>query len=293
MTQTTATVHVSSRRTPGRPPRAFVLALLAMTLGNLATIALGPLVLGVVDYPIGESVLNQLLGLEIVTVTVVVPWSIWSALRCLRGDPVGPVLAIGPAGYTAYMVAQYVVGPEYDTYRVIALAHVLLFSVALGVTIWSFALGCRAGLAPFTAAAARRWALVLVALAMVVALRYVPALVGSFTQAEIPAEFADARAFYWSIVLLDLGVVVPASLIGAVTVWRRSLQARVVVAAVLGWFALVPPSVAAMATVMWVRDDPNASLGQTALLWAIAIGAAGVAGGGLRQVTRVPHRSSP
>jgi hypothetical protein len=190
------------------------------------------------------------------------------------------------------MVAQYVVGPEYGEYRIIALAHVLLFSVALGVTIWSFALGCRAGLAPFTAEAGRRWAMVLVVLAAIVALRYLPALVGSFTRSEIPAEFADAKAFYWSIVLLDLGVVVPACLIGAVTVWRRSLYARVVVAAVLGWFVLVPPSVAAMATVMWVRDDPNASGAQTALLGAIAIGAAGVAGGGLRRITRVTHRSS-
>jgi hypothetical protein len=279
-------------RTPGRPPRALAFAILAMSFGNVATIALGPLVLGVVQYPNGESVLNQLLGLEIVTLALVVPWSLWSALRCTRGDRVGPVLAIGPAGYTAYMLAQYVVGPEYGEYRVVALAHVLLFSIALGVTIWSFGVGCRAGLAPFTPAAGRRWALVLVALAMVVALRYLPAVVGSFTQAEIPVEFADARSFYWSIVLLDLGVVVPASVIGAVTVWRRSLHARVVVAAVLGWFGLVPPSVAAMATVMWVRDDPNASPGQTVLLWAIAIGAVGVAAGGLRQVIRNPERSS-
>lgn len=292
MTLTDTHGRTAGLHAPARPPRAFALALLAMTFGNVATIALGPLVLGVVHYPIGESVLNQLFGLEIVTLSVVVPWSAWSALRCLRGDPVGPVLAIGPAGYTAYMVAQYVVGPEYDAYRVMALAHVLLFSVALCVTIWAFTLGCRAGLAPFGSAAGRRWALVLVGLAMVVALRYLPALVGSFTHAAIPTEFADARAFYWAIVLLDLGVVVPASLIGAVAVWRRSLHARVVVAAVLGWFALVPPSVAAMATVMWVRDDPNASAGQTALLWVIAVGAAAVAGGGLRQVTRVTHRSS-
>jgi hypothetical protein len=134
--------------------------------------------------------------------------------------------------------------------------------------------------------------MVLVALAAVVALRYLPAVVGSFSQVRIPTEFADARAFYWSIVLLDLGVVVPASLIGAVSVWRRVAHARVVVAAILGWFALVPPSVAAMATVMWVRDDPNASLRQTALLWAIAIGAVGVAARGLRQVTRITDRSS-
>lgn len=293
MSLTTARARARGLRPPSRPPGVFALALLVMSLGNVATIALGPLALGVVHYPISESALNQLLGLEVVTLALVVPWTIWSARLCLGGDALGPVLAIGPAGYTAYMVAQYVVGPEYDEYRLVALAHVALFSVALALAVWSFVLGCRAGMPPFTAVAGRRWALVLGALAGVVALRYLPALVGSFTQARIPAEFGDEKAFYWSIVLLDLGVVVPATLIGAVAVWRGWPHARVVVAAVLGWFALVPPSVAAMATVMWVRDDPHASAGNTALLWTIAIAALGVAVVGLRRTVRHTDRPAP
>jgi hypothetical protein len=46
---------------------------------------------------------------------------------------------------------------------------------------------------------------------------------------------------------------------------------------VFGWFALVPPSVTAMAAVMLARDDPNASEGTLFLLgvatlvfWAVA-----------------------
>lgn len=260
-------------------------AILVMVAGNLATIILGPLVLGVVQYPISDSMLNQLLGLEVVTLAGAVPWSIWSARLCHRGDRRGPVLAIGPAAYTAYMFAQYVVGPEYDVYSVIALGHVALFSVALGVAVWSFALGCWTGLPPLAAVSGRRWALVLAALAGIVALRYLPAILGSFTQTRIPAEFAASKTFYWSIVLLDLGVVVPATVVGAVVVWRGWAHARVAVAAVLGWFALVPPSVAAMAMVMSVREDPNASTSQTALLVVLAIVAVAVALRGLRRVT--------
>jgi hypothetical protein len=273
-------------RASRRPPSTLALALLVMSVGNVATILLGPLVLGVVHYPISESVLNQLLGLEIVTLALVVPWSMWAAWLCRRGDPRGPALAIGPAAYTAYMLAQYVVGPEYATYTVVALAHVVLFSISLGVTIWSFALACRAGLPPLLVVSRRRWALVLAALAGVVAVRYLTAVVGSLTAAPIPTEFADARAFYWSIVLLDLGVVVPATILGAGAVWHGWAHARIVIAAVLGWFALVPPSVAAMATVMWVRDDLHASGSQTIVLWAITVVSMSAAILGMRQMTR-------
>lgn len=278
--------------TRGRAAAGLAVSLVVMALGNVATIVLGPLVLGVVQYPVSESILNQLLGLELVTLGVVVPWSILAAARTFRGDPLGPVLAIGPSAYTAYMLAQYVVGPEYDTYRVVALAHVALFGVAAGAALWSFTLGCRSALPPLDAGAGRRWGVALAALAMVVALRYAHAVVASFTQESIPTEFADAKAFYWSIVLLDLGVVVPATLVGAAAVWRGWAHARVVVAAVLGWFALVPPSVAAMATVMVLRDDVHASSGQTTLLWVIAVVAVGIAARGLRVVVRGPHGSS-
>ena len=279
----------------GSPPgtSALAIAILAMVVGNVATIVLGPLMSGVVQYPISESMLNQLLGLEVVTLAGAAPWSIWSARLCHRGDPRGPVLAIGPAAYTAYMFAQYVVGPEYDEYSVIALGHVALFSVALGVAVWSFALGFRSCLPPLASAAGRRWALVLAALAGIVAMRYLPAILGSFTQTRIPAEFAASKAFYWSIVLLDLGVVVPATAVGAVAVWRGWAHARVAIAAVLGWFALVPPSVAAMAMVMSVREDPNASTSQTALLVVIAIVAVAGALRGLRRVVRPARQMAP
>ena len=59
--------------------------------------------------------------------------------------------------------------------------------------------------------------------------------------------------------LLDLGVVVPATLVAAFAVGRGLAFGQRAVYAVLGWFALVPASVAAMAAVMLARDDPNAS----------------------------------
>ena len=102
-------------------------------------------------------------------------------------------------------------------------------------------------------------------------LRYLPLFVGSVTGAAIPREFATAPAFFWSIVLLDtLGVVVPATVAAAMADLRGSPLAVPATHAVVGWFALVPPSVAAMA-VMVVRDDPYASVPTLVLLAVTSI----------------------
>lgn len=50
---------------------AGLLALAALLVVNTV---LGPILIGVVDYPITESMTNQLLGLAIVTLVLVVPW---------------------------------------------------------------------------------------------------------------------------------------------------------------------------------------------------------------------------
>ena len=60
-----------------------VLLLAAALLAN--TVA-GPLVLDLVDYPVSETVLNQLIGLELVTTFLVVPVAVLSGVLALRGQ---------------------------------------------------------------------------------------------------------------------------------------------------------------------------------------------------------------
>ena len=62
---------------------------------------------------------------------------------------------------------------------------------------------------------------VAVAMAGFVFLRYLPGLVGSITTEPLPAEAASDPAMYWLIVLLDLGVFVPAALLTAVGLRRQ------------------------------------------------------------------------
>jgi len=151
------------------------------------------------------------------------------------------------------------------------LLHLAVFAVATCLAVWSWVLAV-AGTWPVPdLARRRRWAALLAGLAAFVTLRYLPLLIGAFDRADLPEEFTGAPAFYWSVVLLDLGLVVPATALAAVAVLTGSRLAVPATFSVVGWFALVPPSVAAMAVVMLARDDPFASLPTTLLLVATSL----------------------
>jgi hypothetical protein len=215
--------------------------------------------------------LNQLLGLEIVTVCLVVPVLVAAGVLAIRGQPLAPLLAIGPCGYAAYMFVQYVVGPEYTTYSFTVLAQTAITTLAGGLTVWCWTRSAEVAFPAMTRAQRHRRAGWLAFLALFVLLRYVPVFAGAATGEPIPSEFASARTFYWSIVLLDLGVVVPVTVLGAVAVLRGHRLASQAYYAVVGWFALVPVSVASMAAVMVARDDPHASVATLALLSAASV----------------------
>ena len=241
-----------------------LLLLLAATL--LMNSAIGPLGANMVRYPISDSLANQLIGLEVVTVALVVPWCVLAGVRALQGSPDGAVLAFGPAAYTCYMFVQYVLGPEYGEYRAVLLLHLALVTLSCGLTLWSWALLTRVELPARSRRVERVYGGVLLGLALFVIMRYAAAITGSFTGTEIPQEFGAARTFYWTIYLLDLGVVVPGTVVAAVALLRGRDLGRRALFAVVGWFALVPPSVTAMAVIMFVNEDPHASMPTVVLL---------------------------
>jgi hypothetical protein len=284
----TAVLERASR--PGEraaTPRTFGVLLLLLAGALLINSALGPLGADLVDYPITESTRNQLIGLEIVTVALVVPWSVLAGIQALRDRPHAAVLALPPSSYTLYMFLQYVLGPEYTDYRAITLLHLGLVTLSGGLTLWAWALTRTTTLPVLSPRVRRRYGVVLLGLALFVFARYAGAVVGAFGGTAIPAEFAADRTFYWTIYLLDLGVVVPATVVGAVALLRGRELGNRALYAITGWFALVPPSVAAMAVAMLVNDDPNASASSVALL----TGASAVFGGFALAVYRPLHTS--
>lgn len=245
-------------------------ALLGLATLLLLNAGLGPIGLGWVDYPLPTTLYNQLLGLELVTVLVAVPVLVAAAVLARHGHPAAPIVGFGPCGYAAYMFAQYVVGPDRTVYTAAVVLHLVVFAASAGLTAWSWSLATRPDWPVPDRARRRRWAALLGGFSGFVLLRYVPLFVGAATGAKIPEEFAATPGFFWTIVLLDLGIVVPAGLAAAATALRASPQTTPATYAVVGWFALVPPSVAAMAVVMAVRHDPNASWPTAVLLVGFA-----------------------
>ena len=252
-------------------PRLYGVLLLLLAGVLLANSILGPLGLDVVSYPITDSMGNQLIGLELVTSFLVMPWAASVGLIALRGDSAAPFLGFAPAAYTAYMFVQYVLGPEYSRYSITVLAQLGIFVLAAGLMLWSWSLTRQGILPQLPASHARRSAVLLFALAAFVLLRYAGAVAGSFTGTQIEGEFAEERTFFWSIFLLDLGIVVPCTVAAGVALMRGAAVGQRGLYALVGWFALVPPSVTAMAVVMWAREDPHASVPTVLMLSAATL----------------------
>jgi hypothetical protein len=268
------TVHRVAEDTSRPPPAAhravepvFALSLFALAGALIVNTVLGPLGTGTIEYPITGTLLNQTLGLEAVTVGLVVPLTLVAGLLAARGHRAAPFLAFGPAAYTAYMFVQYVLGPEYDQYSHIIVFHTALFTLAAALTISAWMLASYQPRPQLTTGVRRGYGALLLLLGAFIVSRYLPVI----TDGALPPEFAQARTFFWSIFFLDLGIIVPATLVAGIGLLRGAPPAHTALYALMGWYALVPPSVAAMSATMVINNDPHAVTGQAVMFGVVAV----------------------
>lgn len=252
-------------------------ALFALGAGLIANSAAGPLLADVIGYPFSESMRNQAIGLEAVSLFLVAPLCVFAGVLAFRGHAAAPVIAIGPSAYAAYMFLQYVIGPEYTTYPAVLPAHLALFTLGAGIAVGAWSAIDDRSLPSMTRRTERRYAGLLLGLAAFVLLRYVPLFVEGIGEGALPDGAVRDVSMFWSIVFLDLGIVVPATLAVAAGLLAGSRWRGKGLYAVIGWFALVPPSVAAMGIAMLVYDDPSASAGEVLMLSAVALVFAAIA----------------
>jgi hypothetical protein len=255
--------------------RAFAAGLFTLAAALIVNTALGPLGTEIIQYPITGTLLNQTIGLEAVTVGLVVPLTVIAGLLALRRHDAASFLAFGPAAYSAYMFVQYVLGPEYDRYTRTILFQTAIFALSGGLAVWAWARASRQSLPHLTDRRRRVYGVILLLLGGFIITRYLPVVLGG----ALPSEFAEARTFFWSIFLLDLGIVVPATLLAGLGLLRNVRLAHPALYALMGWYALVPASVVAMSATMVLNDDPNAVPGQAIMLGVVAIIFAGLAVG--------------
>jgi len=246
------------------------LALGALAAGLVVLSLLGPLVSGAVDYRITETIQSQLIGLDAVSLALVAPLAAAAAVLTLRGHALGPVLGLGPAAYTAYMIPQYVLGPDYlaiegDNERLFPLMLALFVLGNVG-TVVCFALS-DLGRLPVSGRVERLVGRVLLPIAAVlVFVRYPGGLADWMSSEPSDAGYLAGPAFGWTIALLDLGVALPATVAVCIGVRRGARWAQRGLHAVVAWFALVGVAVAAMAVAMYAREDPAMSAGQLVVM---------------------------
>jgi hypothetical protein len=238
---------------------------------------LGPRVLGVIDYRVTETLRNQTIGLDLVSLILVAPVTVAIGVLALRRHPAAPLLALGPAAYVVYMMVQYVLGPQYlrlpgnnERFFLLYLALFVLAGV-VGIRTWNTVELHRLPRLPHRRA--RLLGRVLLPLAgLVVFARYVPALLDASGGNPTDGDYRAGPTFFWTIALLDLGVGLPTLITACVGLLRERDWTPKALYAVVGWLALVGPAVAGMAWTMYVNDDANASLGLAVLMTALAVG---------------------
>ena len=251
------------------------LGLIALGLGMAVNSLIGPFVADAFEFHVSETLLNQMIGLDAVSLLVVAPLSVLAGLLVRRGHVAGPALAIGIGAYTAYMLVQYILGPDY--------LHLpgdsqVLFPLYLAL----FALGWAVALAAWNALevdavsrSPRRERLigrvVLPLLAFLAFFRYLPALADAMSTEPTDGGYLAGPTFFWAIALMDLGVFLPATAAACFGLARGTAWGQRALYLVVGWFALTGLAVAAMAIAMYVNDDPNASGAVTGLMVSLGL----------------------
>jgi hypothetical protein len=249
---------------------ALACCLFGIAAGLAAIAALGPLLTGVIDYHVTETLRNQVIGLDAVSLLLVAPLSLLSAGLVLRRHRAGAALALGIGAYTAYMLIQYVLGPEYER---LPGNNELLFPLCLVLFTlgWIVAVLAWNVLAIEGGPPARKDRLVgpiilLPLLAVLAFGRYAFALVDWMSATPEDEGYLAGPTFAWTIGLLDLGIFLPATAATCIGLVRGADWAARALYLVVGWFGLVGPAVAAMAITMYVNDDPVASGGNALLM---------------------------
>ncbi|MBN2113422.1 MAG: hypothetical protein JW785_04770 [Acidimicrobiia bacterium] len=264
---------------PGTPTfahRWLAGGLFALGAGLAANSLLGPLLLDVIRYHYSTTLINQGIGLDAVALFGAVPVSVAAGLLLLRGHRAGPLLAFVPTSFTAYMAPQYVVGPDYvglpGNNEQFFLLHLGLFILAVVLMFGAWQGIDRSRLQPATRRDDRWRSLVLFGVAAFILLgRWLPGLIDLVGGNPANADYVENPTAYLLIGVLDLGLVVPAALAGAAALLRGVGWARTAAYAVIGWFALVPASVAAMAIAMQVNGDPNAGVADVVVFSVAAV----------------------
>lgn len=215
-------------------------------------------------YHVDGDLENQIVGGDLVALTVGAPVCVLAGVAVWQGRPVGPVVALAPTAFAMYLYTQLAISGEFATApgnsgRAFPLLLALFWLAGAGfVMAWR---SIEPAALPEPGDTPRRTlGAVFTLLAIFIAFGlHVPGLVDVVGGPPYGVDYTQGPAVFWVVKWMDLGLVVPLAVITAVGVLRRAPWASLPVYAALGSGTLLGSAVAAMGVVMVLRNDPAAN----------------------------------
>jgi hypothetical protein len=272
------------------------MASIALGVGIALNAILGPLVLGIIRLRESASMETQLLGGEIASLFLAAPIAFAAGLLWWRGNRLAPALGIGPAGFALYTYVQFILIPDYSRYpgnneRFFPLY--LMLVMGSGWLVWRSWHELWAGrIAQIAPSVARLYGAVLVALNGAFGFAWV-ASIASVIFGGPTLEYQEHPTGFWLVRLMDLGFVIPFSLVTGTGLLRRSPWATRSAYALAGPQALLACAVSGMAIRMWMRNDPAISPTLLVISTVSAAAFMSMYGALMRTIARSGVRSHP
>jgi hypothetical protein len=239
--------------------------LFALSVGLVVNACLGPLGFEVIHYHFSTSMRNQLIGLDAVSLYVVVPLVFVVGVLALRRHPSAPVLAIAPGLFVAYMLPQYIVGPDYlnlpGNNQRFFLLHLCLFVLGVAVAVAGWVTVDDNQLPDVSAQVTRlaSWVLFVGAAFLVLGV-HLQGVIDGLKPVPTNSPYLDSPTAFYVVKPMDLGLIVPASIVVGVALSRRRPWAEKLMYPLIGWLTLDAVAVSSMAIVMEINNDPTGSL---------------------------------
>jgi hypothetical protein len=236
----------------------------------------------VLHYRTSASGLDQIRGSDLAALAGTAPLCVWVGKLARDGHPAAPVLALAPAGFGVYTWTQLLVGNEWGRLpgNVEWFSPLLAGVVGVGIAVTvraTRALGARPPL-PWSRRQERATGVLLLSVAgFVVVGIHLSELVDALRTHPVGVALLTTPNAFWAVKAMDLGLVAPASLAMGIGLLRRRPWARSPAAAVLGGYALLGWSVAAMGWSMVIGRAPDAPLGLSIGATAVAAAVTGYA----------------
>ncbi|GAA4351247.1 hypothetical protein GCM10023145_15170 [Angustibacter luteus] len=238
--------------------------LVLLASGMVACSLLGPVGFGAMAYRTSSTSLNQLRGSDAATLFLIAPLTLAAAALAWRRHPASPLLATGLGAYALYTYAQVVIGQEYlrlpgnvERFFPLLLAVFVLGGAAV-------VLGQRltpAVLPALSPRVGRTLGVVLLCVAAFVLVGlHLPTMLTAWRDPTSMPQYAPSPTPFWMVKLMDLGIVVPVAVVTGIGMLRGADWAPRVMYPLLTAYACLATSVAAMALVMVLRGDPDASV---------------------------------